>query len=675
MKHISIITVSLLTAFTSSLNTFAGDTDTLKIFVSPDGNNKNSGTQNSPLRNLEKARDLIRLKRKEFKGQPVVVYIKEGYYYLNDPVVFTSEDSGNENAPVFYVAGKGKKPVFTGSRELKSWKILKDKRKLNLLDPNVRGKVYLTDLNRSGITDYGDPTEPGSRPELYCNSSLQTLARWPDNGFSKAGVSRGKTELPATYTGERGTREGAFEYIEKRINRWAIENDIRTGGYWYWDWSEEYHRVERIDTLTGTIIIQEPYHNYGYKDSLRYFGLNLFCEIDKPGEWYLDRNTGLLYWYPPEGIDPAKADVHFTLFGAPYMIELRNCSWITFKGLTLQECRGSAILIREGRNCLISDCRIERIGRDGIHIEEGSGHGISGCLLRSFGYSGIKITGGDRRNLIPAGHFVENTIVEFFSLFKRTYEPAVHLTGCGIRINNNRFRFSSSSAMRLEGNDFLIEYNQVSHVVNESDDQGGIDIFYNPSYQGIVIRYNHWSDITGGTRHGAAGVRLDDMISGVTIYGNIFERCGALHFGGVQIHGGKDNVVENNIFYKCFTAVSFTPWGKDRWLKQLDSPEIRQKLYDEVDINSPLYLERYPLLKDLRSDPDRNKIINNLIAGCNNLFLRNNKSHILINNQTIDKDDMNLDLLCSPGILSKYGMKPIPINEIGPKNNLLSNDR
>jgi len=140
--------------------------------------------------------------------------------------------------------------------------------------------------------------------------------------------------------------------------------------------------------------------------------------------------------------------------------------------------------------------------------------------------------------------------------------------------------------MRLEGNDITVEYNEISHVVNESDDQGGIDIYYNPSYRGIVIRYNRWSDIKGGTRHGAAGVRLDDMISGVTIFGNIFERCGALHFGGVQIHGGKDNIVENNLFFNCEAAVSFSSWSEERWIKELESPVIKKKIYEEVDINS-----------------------------------------------------------------------------------------
>ena len=171
----------------------------------------------------------------------------------------------------------------------------------------------------------------------------------PDIGLTHAGQVRGKTELAPTYISKRGTREGDFEYLDKRQNRWANEKDIRVGGYWYWDWSEECQKVDKIDTVSKTIHISEPYHSYGYKDSLRYFGLNLFCEIDHPGEWYLDRSSGMLYWYPPEGVNPSSAEVALTVFSAPYMIEIKNCSYLTLQGLALRESRGSAVLVSGGK--------------------------------------------------------------------------------------------------------------------------------------------------------------------------------------------------------------------------------------------------------------------------------------------------------------------------------------
>lgn len=642
--------------------------NTIVFYVSPKGDDANPGTEAAPFRTLEKAKESVGLYLEKTEDKTIVVNIKGGKYYLEKPVVFSARDSGAENAPVIYKAAEGEKPVFTGSRELNNWQVLDNDEKLRLLPPEVHGKVYVTDLKQAGIDNYGDPTDIGKRPELFCNGQLQTLARWPNEGFVKAGLAKGKT--PIQSHGIAGTKEGIFEYVGTRQARWAKEKDARLGGYWFWDWSDGFQEVEKINFGTHTIYLKEPYNHYGYKDSLRYFGLNLFCEIDQPGEWYLDRQEGLLYWCPPEGVNPNKAKTTLPVFNAPYMIEVKDCSNITFQGLSFCEGRGSAILVSEGRNCLISDCRIERFGEDAVHIEGGSGHGVSGGYLSTFGCSGIRVIGGDRKSLTPAKHFVENTVVKNFSLFKRTYQPAVYAEGCGIRISNNRFMNSSSSAMRLEGNDITVEYNEINHVVRESDDQGGLDMWYNPSYRGIMVRYNRWSDIKGGTKHGAAGVRLDDMISGVTIFGNIFERCGALNFGGVQIHGGKDNVVENNLFYDCLAAVSFSPWSEAYWLEHFNSSAIQKKIFEEVDINSELYQNRYPKLKTLNQGLNVNIVKNNLLVDCENSFLREKGVNILENNPSIESEGKALENFCKTDLLKKYGLQPIPLEKMGPQKNI-----
>ncbi len=643
--------------------------DPIELYISPKGKDSNAGTRSSPLQSLEGARQRLRMLRKSHPGRPAIVRVRGGAYSLEKPVLFSAEDAGDEQTSVVYSAKHGEQPVFSGSKKLMNWKRTQDTNVLKRLDPMVRGKVYVANLKAAGITDFGDPTDLGSRPELFCNLQLQTLARWPNSGLTTSGLVKGETPLPPTYMAKRGTKEGDFEYLAQRQNRWAQEKDPRLGGYWYWDWSEQFQKVDRIDSLTKTIRIRPPYHNYGYKDSLHYFGLNLFCEIDSPGEWYLDRSSGLLYWYPPAGVDPAKADVRLSLFSAPFMIEMNGCVNLTLEGLAFEEGRGSAVKILDGSHCRLIDCRIERFGEDGIHVEKGFGHGITGCLLRNFGCGGIKISGGDRKSLSPAGHFIENTVVEHFSLFKRTYQPAVHIDGCGIRISHNRFSFSSSSAFRLEGNDMLIEYNQISHVVNESDDQGGLDVFYNPSYQGNVVRFNHWSDISGGTLHGAAGVRLDDMISGFRIYGNVFERCGARHFGGVQIHGGKDNLVENNVFFACPVGVSFSTWKNERWLSELESPTIKKRIYEEVDIRSAVYTDKYPLLKDLRINPNVNTVVNNLMVDTKQVIKGGGQVQIIRNNTSIASNGKSLEQLCSTQFLKSVGLEPIPLAEMGPVKN------
>jgi hypothetical protein len=221
-----------------------------------------------------------------------------------------------------------------------------------------------------------------------------------------------------------------------------------------------------------------------------------------------------------------------------------------------------------------------------------------------------------------------------------------------------------SSALRIEGNDHLIELNVIRNVVRESDDQGGLDMFGNPLYRGVVIRWNRWSDIGGGTENGAAGVRLDDMISGVAVYGNIFERCGAVNFGGVQIHGGKENLVEGNIFNDCLAGLSFSRWDEKRWLESIERflPQA----------GKPPYASRYPELADLKTNANVNLVYRNLFAGCGNIFLRDGQVQKTVLNAVTDQPIEEAQIAYGRGskdnvaLLESLLFEPVPIDEMGP---------
>ena len=224
---------------------------------------------------------------------------------------------------------------------------------------------------------------------------------------------------------------------------------------------------------------------------------------------------------------------------------------------------------------------------------------------------------------------MENCTVSDISRLKRTYTPAVLLDGCGNRIAHNRFEHIPSSALRIEGNDHLIELNAIRHVVQESDDQGGLDMFGNPLYRGVVIRWNRWSDISGGTHCGAAGVRLDDMISGVTVHGNVFERCGAVQFGGVQIHGGKDNLVDNNLFLDCLAGSASRAGARIAGASRSRSSSPRA--------STPPYSTRYPELARLKADADVNCVSRNVFVRCQDVFLRDGGVERTVLNAVLDR--------------------------------------
>ncbi|MBN2477312.1 MAG: right-handed parallel beta-helix repeat-containing protein [Pirellulales bacterium] len=632
--------------------------------VAPDGSDTADGSGVNPFRTLEKARDAVRALKQSHEGKlpkgGVWVVVHGGAYPVQQTLSLTAEDSGTAETPVVYQAQPGKAPVFGGGVRIKTWKPISDVGLREKLDPSVRGQVFEADLRALGVKDLGDATALRRSPELFCGGVPQTLARWPNEGFIKTGEVLGK-ETFKVWNSISGCRDGKFRYLEDCPGRWTDESDVRLYGYWFWDWYEEYQKVASIDPAGRTFTLAPPYSQYGYRQDQRYFAVNLFCELDRPGEWYLDRRSGMVYWIPPEDFDPAETPTTLSVLAEPF-VAMENVEHVIFLGLTFQEGRGNGIQIRGGAECLVAGCTLRQLGGDAIVVEGGRQHGIFGCTMHTLGCGGTRVAGGDRKTLTPGGHFVENCTVSNISRLKRTYTPAVLLNGCGNRVAHNAFEHIPSSALRIEGNDQLVELNVIRNVVQESDDQGGLDMFGNPLYRGVVIRWNRWSDIRGGTHCGAAGVRLDDMISGVAVYGNVFERCGAVQFGGVQIHGGKENLVDGNLFFDCYAGISFSRWGEKRWLEAIHRflPEASE----------PPYSTRYPSLTRIKADADVNCISRNVFVRCHDVFLRDGGVERTALNSTIDWPVIpvflsNQEAVRSDSQLRRLLFEAIPIREIG----------
>ncbi|MCX6927994.1 MAG: right-handed parallel beta-helix repeat-containing protein, partial [Verrucomicrobia bacterium] len=633
--------------------------------VAPSGSDSAEGTAAHPFATLARSRDAVReLKKAHDRSLPpggVRILISGGVFRVTEPLELTTADSGTAEAPVVYEAMAKQTPVFTGGRPVQGWKPVTAAEVLEKLDPSVRGQILEADLKTNGIVEWGDATRFKHRPELFVDGVPQTLARWPNAGFVKTGEVLAKEPAEGAAAAASG-KEGIFRFLEDRPLRWLDEPDVRLYGYWYWDWFEEYQRVASIDPTNRTFTLARPYSNYGYRKDQRYYAVNVFRELDQPGEWYLDRRAGRIFWLPPKGIDPGETTCVLSVLTEPFVV-MKNVNHVLLVGLTLQESRGDGIQIQGGTNCLVARCTLRRLGGDAVTIEGGHHHGVFGSFMNTLGCGAMRVQGGDRQTLEPGRHFVENCTVADISRLKRTYAPAVLLDGCGNRVAHNLFERIPSSAIRIEGNDHLIELNRVRDVVQESDDQGGIDIWGNPLYRGIVIRWNRWSDIQGGTTCGAAGIRLDDMISGVTIQGNLFERCGAVQFGGVQIHGGKENLVDGNVFINCFAGTSHSRWGQARWLKGIES-FLRQA-------GEEPYATRYPELARLSADADVNSLCRNLFLHCGSILLRDGGTQQttlnLTQKQPLSPETLSdADAVRRNPLLRRVLFEPIPVEQMGP---------
>jgi Right handed beta helix region len=651
------------------------------LYVAPDGSDAAPGTREQPFATLERARDALRRLKQEGKLAKggATVFVGGGRYGVTQSFALTAEDSGEASAPIRYRAVEGETPIFSGGIRLEGFEPVSDTAIAARLPEEARGKVLQVDLARYGVTDLkplrlggfnsglGFKTLPVT--ELFFDGKAMPMSRWPNEGFAR--VADVAVKDGHKIHGMEGSKTGRLIYEGERPARWKDEQGLMLYGYWFFAWADSYEPVASIDTEKREFVLEEPYCGYGYRPDAPYYAVNLLSEIDMPGEWYLDRATGLLYFYPPS--DPSAAVVELSVADYPF-VQLDDVSHTSLQGFVWELGGVDAVVIRGGEHCLVTGCIARRCGGDGIVVQGGSSHGLLGCEIYSMGRGGMAVSGGDRKTLTPGNHLVENCDIHELSRIHHTYTPAILMSGVGNRIARNLLHHIPSSAIRLGGNDHVVELNEIHHVVQESDDQGGADMWGNATFRGNIYRYNYWHHIGNQINPheepgcGHAGIRLDDAISGTRIYGNVFHKssAGRAGFGGVQIHGGKDNVIDNNVFVECMAAISFSAWGEGRWHKFV------AEAMNAPDIDPALYVKRYPDLARLAEDHDVNRVSHNLVINCEEFIRRDSgRSKIEDNIVTnvgadvlpITERGIDLDALAS--LISQHKLAPIPSDEIG----------
>lgn len=579
----------------------------LTLYVARDGNDNWSGRLASPARSgkdgplatLEAARDAIRRLRSEHAiAGAVQVRIRGGVYERNNSFVLEARDSGAPGARVTYGAFGHEPVTLRGGRQVKDWSPVTDPAILGRMDPTARGKVMAADLKSQGITDYGRLMRRGfgvggsAALDLTFDGKPMTLARWPNN------------EWAAIAGAPNGQEGGQFSYTGDRPARWKQATDIWLHGYWTFDWADTYEKVVAIDTDKRTITTEPPHGAYGYSPGRRWYALNLLEELDSPGEWWLDRDTGRLYFWPPEPL-PGKAAV-VSILSDP-LVELRQASNITIEGITLECGRGAAVTMSGCTASVAAGCTIRNMGGTGMSVDGGAACGAQSCDIYQVGESGVALSGGDRKTLTPCGHFAVNCHIHDHSMWCRTYRPAIGIYGVGVRAAHNRIHDGPHNAILLGGNDHVIEYNDISRVCTQTGDAGAVYMGRDWTMRGTVVRYNRFHDVgpqVSGSEPGryteVMSVYLDDCYCGTTIQGNLFVRAGR----SIMVGGGRDNVVEGNVFVDCRPSIHIDQRGKGwaaGYIKPNGGWDIIENLR-RMDHDKPPYSTRYPHLAQILDD-------------------------------------------------------------------------
>jgi len=573
------------------------------FYVATNGNDTWSGTLSTPNANktdgpfatIERAKIAVRERRRvsNLPHGDLSVEIQGGIYQLAAPLILTNEDGGSANAHVIYRAAAGQSVRLIGGRllDLSTLAAVTDPAVAKRINPAALPSVRQINLRSLGIDDYGQLSERNSgyyavgALELFYNTRPLQLARWPNIGEW------------ALIDGQQGKlQQGSFRYPGDRPKGWQPSDDIWAHGYFSTDYSDRYERVTAIDQNAHTISTTAAQFNYAeYLGGQRFAFLNVLEELDQPGEWYLDRATGILYIWPPD--DPARSEAYVSMLADP-LIQLQNASYVTIQGLTIEGGRGVAVAIEGGSKNLLAGLTLRNMGTDGARIS-GQQNSILSSDIYDVGDSGIRLTGGDQQTLLASENTAQNNHIYRYARFVRTSRAAIDIQGVGMRVAHNLIHDAPAVAIQYSGNDHLIELNDIGRVALETSDVGAIHINGSWAGRGNIIRNNYFHDLDLAPplpdKNGAQAIYLDNYASGTNIIGNVFYRPGAR---AVFINSGPLNRVENNIF------IGGAPYGV--YIQYRDWTDLPQDFLNELDAlnyRQPPYATRYPEIVRIRDVP------------------------------------------------------------------------
>ena len=557
--------------------------DGQKIFVSTVGDDSGDGSEEEPLRTLEKAIDVANEMRED-SDKLIEILLREGTYSVTNTIKIIN--SQKDNSLLKISAYQDEKVTINAGVDipLSAMSIADSDFTNAIIDKPNAGSVLQYNLKDAQIEDFGEISlrghlisdEKEAQAELSLNGEVQKLAGWPNGEYT--GLIKPTDSNEYGKRTKSGIANGcSFQVNYDRPSQWSKLEQAWLSGTIGPNYEFDYYPVSRFDSEEKRVYLSrgalEKYYTEPY-----YRFENVPEELDEPGEYYIDRQSGMLYFYPPE--DAPKDSVLTITMSTPTldvsgkapnsMFRIENSKNIVFENLIFKGGRGSAITGKNNSNIKFINCEINSFGENGIRFDASTDITISDCKIHDVGQDGILfVSCGNYQTLSPSNIVVSNNDIYNFARLERSYKTGIDFgyRCVGATAANNHIHNGPHAGMIFYGVNNDIYGNEFDHLVTEFSD---MDALYcnNSNYpweRGNKIHNNYFHDIGKSSMNGrhqinVRAIRTDNRGCGLNIYENLFYNIGDGGNGngnngiGAITAEGTRNRIFNNLFVDCNEA-------------------------------------------------------------------------------------------------------------------------